>query len=153
MKCWICIPLPGIAEISHISQCLINMPNNLYQKPGVVREHVMSSMLARRQLHLQHVNLLYVQISTEVCTCCSSMCTLQMISQQPMVIEPCFNFLNTLAGAGECFCSPNTSTLKKVVLWVSVINISGMVKVKADRFHYIVIHQRGSAFRSSGSMC
>ena len=46
-----------------------------------------------------------IDISTEVWTYCSRMCTLQWISQQPMLIELCSNFLNTLLLADESVCN------------------------------------------------
>ncbi len=43
----------------------------------------------------QHVGLLHVEISTEVCSCLNSEDTLQWISQQVIVIKPCLNIINT----------------------------------------------------------
>ncbi len=38
---------------------------------------------------LHNANILHTEISTEVCTCCCSRCTLQWIFQQPMMTEVC----------------------------------------------------------------
>ena len=40
--------------------------------------------------------LVTIEISHEVCSCCKSMCSLQWISQQPLIIEPGFYFVSTL---------------------------------------------------------
>ena len=48
-----------------------------------------------------HAGLFQLDISTEMCTCCSSRCTLQWTSQQPVMTEQCFSFLNTLPWADK----------------------------------------------------
>ena len=63
---------------------------------------------------------LHVVIATEVYTCCNGRCTLQWISQQPMMIGWCFNFSNTLAAANECPQHQNLAQLKRVVFYVLV---------------------------------
>ena len=57
------------------------------------------------QLTVSMLYLFYVEISTEVCICLNSMCTLQWISQQLMMIKACFNSLDTLPGAYISVCS------------------------------------------------
>ena len=47
-------------------------------------------------INLKHDDLLHVEVSTGVCICWISRCKLQRISQSPMMIEICSNFLNTL---------------------------------------------------------
>ena len=69
-----------------------------------------------------------VEISTEVCTSCNNKCTLQWISQQPMMIETCFNFLNTLPMANESIC------ITWIYLhWKKLIYEFGRLKVNKDQ--------------------
>ena len=61
------------------------------------------SLLVRQEqsdINLYHAELLHVDISTGG----SIRCTLQWISQQPVMIEQCFNFSNTLPGDDESVC-------------------------------------------------
>ncbi len=60
--------------------------------------------LCNHYLNRCHVGLFLVDLPTEVRSCWNSQCTLQGLSQQPMMIGPCFNFLNTLPWADEYFC-------------------------------------------------
>ena len=46
--------------------------------------------------NIQNVDLSYVGMSSKLCNCSNSRCTLQWIFQQPVVIEPSFNFLKYL---------------------------------------------------------
>ena len=68
--------------------------------------------------NFNHCNtgLLHVEISTEVCTCCSSKLTLQWISQTPRMIEPCFNFLNTLPVSKNLSGSPEYTYRERTFL-------------------------------------
>ncbi len=51
-----------------------------------------------------HAGLFHGNISAEVSTYCNTRCTLQWISQQPMVIEQALNFLNIILWADEPVC-------------------------------------------------
>ena len=59
---------------------------------------LMASLLC---LYLHHADSIPIEISTQVGTSLTSRSRFQWISQQPMMIEACLNFLNTLPEANE----------------------------------------------------
>ena len=57
---------------------------------------------------LLYAGLLQAKIFAEVCSCWNSSGILQWISQQPMMLQPHLNFLNTSTVADEAFFDINS---------------------------------------------
>ena len=96
--------------------------------------------LTRLRLNLWHTDVWYVEISTEMCTCYFSRCTIQLISQQPLMIETCLNFLNTLSVDNDSLCIfrqyLNKKRLFKVLVNIvacSMLKIKLMLSMKAKQ--------------------
>ena len=83
-----------------------------------------------RNINLYHADLWHGETSTEVCTCLNSSNTLQLISQQRMVIEWCFVFLNALPRTNESICG-----IRMDLFWINGIFFKfGRATVKLNAF-------------------